>query len=578
MRVGMAILLLALAPAAVVAQEPWELPDLPGDVEDRVRAMAAAPGALHTTGPTSIPGDSTVTTSLVVSGGGLGLDGRVVGDVLVLNGDLLLGSGAQVDGDVLVIGGEIRGIEAATVGGTLLAYGAAGTAGAGKEADRERARGVAVGVAREGDETVRRRHHSHDRGGIDLGVSVPGNYNRVEGLPIMFGPVIRTEGPNRLHIEGQAMWRTDPSASIADNVGWRVRAEQGLFSDRLRIAGEISSMVQAIETRGLNSTESGLAAAIFHSDLHDYFHREGWAVRLEVRPERVPLEAGLEYRRSEHGLLLVSDPWSLLRGDEAWRLQPVVAEGDITTLGLSLALDTRDDRDEPTMGFVGRIGVEHALEQDLVMPSVALDGAVDAGGFLSDFTLGRVDLSAHLPVNPSATLNLRAFAGGAVTETTLPPQFQRALGGIGTLPGFGLFHGACGSRDNAVRLASVDTAGTAIYSDERLRPAYGCDRVLLGQLEYRGGFGFGHDDAAADDDEWWRDWKDANLEADWAFFVDVAQGWSFGDLSFANRVDTETMADIGLGLLFDEVGIYAALPITGDDQSLRLVGRLQRRF
>jgi hypothetical protein len=38
------------------------------------------------------------------------------------------------------------------------------------------------------------------------------------------------------------------------------------------------------------------------------------------------------------------------------------------------------------------------------------------------------------------------------------------------------------------------------------------------------------------------------------------------------------MADVGIGLLFDQLGIYAALPITGDDQSLRVVARLQRRF
>ena len=56
--------------------------------------------------------------------------------------------------------------------------------------------------------------------------------------------------------------------------------------------------------------------------------------------------------------------------------------------------------------------------------------------------------------------------------------------------------------------------------------------------------------------------------------VDVARGWAYEDLTFVNRGDTETMADVGFGLMFDEVGVYGAIPITGDDQSLRVVVRL----
>lgn len=573
MKASMAILLLALAPMAGVAQDPRALPDLPRDVEDRIREMRSDPEALHRTGPVTIPSDSTVGSDLVVDGGTLTLNGHARGDVLVLHGDLALGAGARVDGDVLVVGGEIRGIESATVGGTLLAYGPAGQRDARREARRD------DDDRDDDDDDDHGRGRRYDReGGLDLGLSVPGNYNRVEGLPIMFGPVIETGGPNRLHIAGQAIWRTQPSSSLDDEIGWQLRVDQGLFGDQLRVGGEVSSMVQAIETRGLNSTEAGLAAAIFHSDPHDYFHGEGWAARIELRPDRVPFEAGLEYRQAEHALLRVSDPWSLFRGDDDWRLQPVVAQGDVSTLALSLAMDTRDDEDEPVQGFLARVGLEHALDQDLEMPSVDLDGTVGAGLTFDDFTIARVDLRAHMPVNRSSTLNLRAFAAGTVSEMALPPQFQRGLGGIGTLPGFALFHGACGSRDNAVSLVTVDTAGANVLSDERLRPSYGCDRVLLGQLEYRGGFGFGDRDRDDDDDEWWGDWKHMDLEADWAFFVDVAQGWSFGDLTFADRVDTETMADVGFGLLFDQLGVYAALPITGDDQSLRVVARLQRRF
>ena len=191
-----------------------------------------------------------------------------------------------------------------------------------------------------------------------------------------------------------------------------------------------------------------------------------------------------------------------------------------------------------------------------------------------DFTTAQLDLRTYLPVNRSSTINLRGLLAGTIDETVLPPQFQLAFGGVGTLPGFSLFEGACGARDQLVHMVTEDT----ILSDEPMLPAYGCDRVALGQIEYRGGFGFGEPDDDEDEDDIWWDVDDLDLTADWSFFVDVARGWSYGNMPFADRGDTETMADVGIGVLFDQAGVYAALPITGDDRSLRVVVRLKRRF
>ena len=583
MRVRIATLLLALAPALAGAQERT-LPGLPDDVEDRVRSMQTDQTALRIDGAATIPADSTIGRDLVVEGGTLDLFGRVTGDVLVVRGDLVLQPGSSVGGDVLVVGGEIRGIESATVGGTLLAYGPAGAGGDDKRAGRDEDKDDEDWDEHDGDDDDDHRHGRHARrheGGLDLGLSVAGNYNRVEGLPLMFGPVIRTASPNRLQISGQAIWRTEPSESLNEEIGYLIRVDQGLFGDRLRIGGDFASRVLPIETHGLNSTEAGIAAVIGHDDLHDYYEEQAWGAHIELRPNPF-LAASLAYRQAEHGLLQVSDPWSLLENDDDWRLQPVVAEGDLSTIAFGLSLDTRDDEDEPIRGILASIGVEHALDQDLAMPPIDDDGTVGGGLEFADFTIARIDLRTHVPVNRSSTLNLRVFGAGAVDDAVLPPQFQRAIGGVGTLPGFGLFQGSCGSRDNAVFHVTPDTAGGPnVLSDEPMLPAYGCDRVVLGQLEYRGGFGldpWDHDDEDDSDEEWWEDIEEVDLEADWAFFVDVARGWSNGDMTFATRADTETMADVGIGILFDQAGIYAAIPITGDDHSLRVTARLERRF
>ncbi|HUF13307.1 MAG TPA: hypothetical protein VMN78_09420 [Longimicrobiales bacterium] len=587
MRSILAAVLLALAPALADAQERQPLSDLPNDVEDRVRAMRADPDAFRLTGPVTIGADSVVAGDLVVERGSLYLAGRVAGDVLVVGGNLVLGQGAVIDGDVLVVDGEIEGVDLATVGGTLHAYGPAGKADEPEFRRRRDDRAARTDDDREDDDEEwvrRRRRHRRDEGGLDVGLSVASNYNRVEGLPIRFGPVIETGGPNRLHVTAQAIWRTQPSESLENEIGWQVRVDQGLFRDRLRLGGEVRSLARPIETRNLNSTEASLAAALFHSDLYDYLEEESWAARVELRPRRAPLHASLTYRQAEHGNLEVSNPWSLLDNDDAWRPQSVVAEGDVSTLAAGLTLDTRDDEDMPVRGILGFAGVERALDQDLRMPDIDLNGTVGGGLPFDDFTLATIDIRGYLPVNRFSTLNLRGVLSGTVEEAVLPPQFQSAFGGIGTLPGFGLLEGACGSRAARVRLVTAVTDAGSELSDETMHPAYGCDRIAMGQLEYRSGFGFDdrhrddHGDDEDDDDEWWEEFHAVDFEADWSFFLDVTRGWSFGDMTFVDRGDTETLADVGIGLLFEQAGVYAALPVTGDDRSLRVVVRLQRRF
>ena len=311
MRQGLAALLLALVPGVAAAQERDDLPSLPRDVQERVHEMRADESALRLSGPVVISADSTVAGDLVVEDGTLTLAGRVTGDVLVVRGDLVLEPGSAIGGDVLVVAGGIRGIEAATVSGTLVAHGPTEAARARTdEHEREERRGADEWKGdhdRDDDADRRDRRRRRDEGGLDLGLSVAGNYNRVEGLPIMFGPVIESAGPNRLHLSGQAIWRTEPSASLDDEIGYRIRLEQGLFGDRLRIGGDARSMVRAIEAHGLNSTEAGLAAALFHSDLHDYYQEQSWAARIELRPGRVPVAAQLTYREADHGVVEESD-------------------------------------------------------------------------------------------------------------------------------------------------------------------------------------------------------------------------------------------------------------------------------
>jgi hypothetical protein len=254
-----------------------------------------------------------------------------------------------------------------------------------------------------------------------------------------------------------------------------------------------------------------------------------------------------------------------------------VGEGDIEMVAGSIELDLRDDRDDPYRGWYARAEVIRPVGGELTRPVLFGARARVDDGFLStyqlpavametDFTSAYVDLRHYAPVGPGAQLAIRVAAGGGLTGTALPPQFQHALGGIGTLPGFATFQADCGAR------GLLGSRGTSQYY-----PAYGCDRFALGQVEYRGDLSFHFSWGDSDDEDWW-DYMEVDADPNWVVFFDAGQGWAFEDALGPDR-DTGLLYDAGLGLLLDEFGVYMALPLNGDvRQEPRFFVRLGRRF
>lgn len=68
----------------------------------------------------AIPADRVVAGNLALLDGTLRVSGTVSGDVLVLDGDLVLAEGARVEGDVLQVGGDVE-LEGGLVAGEILA-------------------------------------------------------------------------------------------------------------------------------------------------------------------------------------------------------------------------------------------------------------------------------------------------------------------------------------------------------------------------------------------------------------------------------------------------------------------------
>lgn len=570
MRTILTVLLLLMAVPLAAQEREIRDANLPPDLERELLAMYEG-GARRVEGPFTVARGEVVREPLAVTGGTLVVEGRVEADVAVVGGDVVVEPQGGITGRVTVVGGEVRLADGAHVGGTITAYGEAEERGRWSERDRDR--------DRDRWEDDRDDRYS-DRGYSTLTLRPGSSYNRVEGLPVLFGPVFRTAGSNPLEVEALAIWRTESGDLDTDRMGYEVEAEQYLGGEReWSVGGSLFSRIDPMEPWQIRDLETSLSTFLFHDDLRDHFERTGWSAFAGARP--LPwLEGRLEFRSEEHETAAPGDPWSVFDGDDVWRLQPVVAEGDLQILGGSLEVDLRDDEKDPDEGWYAMGRVERALTGDLERPAILavqtdptappLPTAVPATAFDTDFTTGLIDVRRYMPVGWNSQLNVRVVAGGSLSGERLPPQYQHALGGIGTLPGFDTFHGDCGARR-----AIGSFGGTAFH------PAYGCDRFALGQVEYRGRLSIGLDlgEPDWDDDDWW-DEVDFDLDPVWVAFFDVGRGWAEQDDPIEDyRLDTGTLYDVGLGLLLGDLGIYAALPLNDEvEQDVRFFLRLGRRF
>lgn len=585
-------LLLAL-PAPVRAQEGDTIPKtvsdatLPADVAAYVAEFYNAPGTIQFVGRTRIPSERTVSGDVAVLDGPLVLAGRIEGNLVVINGDVEMLDGAAVTGHVTVVGGQVLGAGNARIGGETAVY--AAPLEYRRRGERLVVRGrseggvlgrINVGTTDDGgfgDDREERR-----RGRADFIVATGNSYNRVEGLPITFGPVFETAGSNPLRLRVMGIFRTEGDGGAgAERWGFEGRLEQFLGGRRaLRVGGTLFHKVSPIEAWHLSDLENGLSTFFAHRDFRDHYQREGGSVYAMLTPPSTPLTAKVELRSESHKTLLAGSPWSLFDNNEEWRLQPLVGEGTLNSLAFSGTWDTRSDERDPASGWLIQAEVEQALDADLTRRSATLTPGGDVGPGATPllqqtfdrFTHGFLDIRRYNRISPSSRLNMRLLAGGALTGATLPPQRQHALGGEGSLPGYSLFSVDCGARD--LRTFS-DVAG----EDDGFYPAYGCDRFVLGQVEYRGDVSFRIDlgDWGDGDDEEWEDGEvtERDLHADfgWVLFADVGRGWTRSTL----QRDEPTAADIGVGLVLGDLGAYIAVPVS-DGGGINFFIRLNNRF
>ncbi|MGH7526694.1 MAG: BamA/TamA family outer membrane protein, partial [Gemmatimonadales bacterium] len=393
-----------------------------------------------------------------------------------------------------------------------------------------------------------------------------GTYNRIEGLPVVFGPLfeLRPTMGSVAQLDLRGILRTAADGSrLSGDFGYHFRGE--FRTARLGVEGRVYSETSAIEDHPLSESENGWSAFLLQRDYRDYFERRGFGGAAWVKPSR-SLRVELSLRRDHESSVRATDPWSLFRNSDRWRRNPLIDDGHYVTTGLQLDFDTRNQRDFPSTGWLIRTRLEHAFSNDvapLALPISIRRPPPLGGGYAYDRLF--LDVRRYSRLTPSLRVNARLRADGWVGGDRLPVQRRVSLGGPDLLPGYDFRAFTCTPRE---------------FSDASL-PAL-CDRVIATQLEVRTrlGLNLGH---RLRDREGGSTGRFIGIEeADLVIFADAGKGWLAGDGPGQVEIGripslNEWKFDLGLGLDAGEIGAYLAKGLS-DGGPVKFLVRLQRRF
>ncbi|HET7565436.1 MAG TPA: hypothetical protein VFJ96_10600 [Gemmatimonadaceae bacterium] len=551
---------------------------LPDNIAVDAAEVFNAPAAVRATGRLRIPMGQIVTGDVAVLGGPLSIGGHVTGRVIVINGDVVLDRTALVDGDLIVVGGLVEGQEHAHIGGRVEWYRPAlryHLVGDTVVADPQQANAAE-------DSWLRRWLRRRERSTSAITLKAGGTYNRVDGLPVMLGPrIVQNTSFGSVRVSAFGIIRSaDSFAWKNENLGHDVNAEVRFGRERgIALGGRWFNVVDPVERWQLNNAEVGLAAFVLHRDYRDYYNARGGSGYVSfIANDATTLTLG--YGVEQWDPRAARGPFTLFRNSSAWRDNPMLDQGRFHIASAALTIDTRNNTDNPWVGWYITADVEHLSSPEVRLgpttppdrPASQSATPVEPVSTMSGF----LDVRRYNRVSPKGQLNFRAVLGGWLGGDDLPLQRRLSLGGPGSLPGFDF---------------RVANAGTNVLQCNGDAPPPGmpaeCERIALAQVEYRGDLHIrigGRGDISDADDHGW-DFS-FNRTGAWVVFADAGRGWLVGSPRIGSLQYTGSsfpalntfQSDIGIGLDFDIIGLYLAKALSDAHEPPNFFIRLGHRF
>ena len=542
-------------------------PELPHSTVLAVVRFYNAPNTTRLVGRASLPAGNAWRGDVAVRNGPALIGGRVEGSLVVINGNVVLDSGAAVTGSLTVVGGTILGPR----------DGLAGEVHVYAEPLSYRLAGDTLIYA---PDLLRRLSLSarytfgNATSRSSLVLATTGTFNRVEGLPIVAGPTVDLALSQGLGFHGAAMGVFRTAHSISGeccDLGYHTRAEL-VFGNRRPVGLTLRAfdLVNPVEDWGLHANEVGWEAFLVRRDYRDYFRGTGVAARLAWRAE-APLDLSFEIRRERESTLRTRNPWTVSRTSIPWRPNPPVDNGHYTILSPAITLDSRNNPAQPTTGWYLR-GTLEFMTSDDVRPAPDFPANVrDSAVMLGDYTSTRAffDLRRYNKLGPQGRLNFRLVLAGWLGGDPLTVQQRLSIGGPEPLPGYEFRQRAC-----SPLITTGSFAGTLIAA---------CDRVIALQTEFRGHVNLRTNYDPETGETGGLGYMTRFLRGpDFVVFGDAGQGWLVG--SGPGRLPSgdlpplsNWLADLGLGIDWGGFGVYVAKAVNAS-QPIRLTARLEHRF
>jgi hypothetical protein len=401
-------------------------------------------------------------------------------------------------------------------------------------------------------------------------------YDRVEGLPVMVGPVLHDSIKSaELNASVLGIIRSADSFHWDNqNLGHRATAEIKVGRGRgYGLAVSSYDVMTAVEPWQLPDPDAGLAAFFGHHDFRDWFNRHGAKATATFN---MSARSNIAVDYSDERWASPDDRrvFSVFANGNPWRANPLLDAGRFHLLVFRANIDTRNDDLNPATGWliqaeyergtgeITALGAASPLTRPIVSPNVT-------------YARGLVDLRRYNRLSPTTWINGRLVFGGWLNGDQLPLERRFSVGGIGTVPGFDFREYVPGTID----VSQCSNGGTPPAGN----PAQ-CERMLFGQLEYRNeihsslfdflnarpirlrGIGF-------------------TVQPTIVAFVDAGRGWLVGPALETLRYPSHSIppfstfrTDVGLGLDLGLIGVYVAKAVSESKEPANVFVRVRRRF